>query len=340
MLTFSFFPGVIYLLSLWYTRREQGFRIAIVSSALTFSGAVAGPIAYAISLMDGTRGLASWQWIFVVEGAPTVVLGVFAWWIIPSSPMTSTWLSSEERTCLLRRLRRAHVEVDGKVFDRQQFVDAIRDYKTYLYILLFLGFIVPTSSVSQLMPSIVKDLGFSSRATMLLTAPPYLVALVLKVAMAWNSDRTMQRSYHIVASVAISAVGFVLQAATTSTVPRYLGINLAFAGAVSSLPIALSWSNNNMVGATKAPTVIALIIMVGSVGGIIGSQMYRPTEAPRYLSSNLTNLGFLLFALLIALLLRRLLRKENERLDRMELNRGDTRSIVSAYASQEFRFVL
>ncbi|KAJ9050774.1 hypothetical protein DSO57_1011213 [Entomophthora muscae] len=324
---------------MWYTRQEQGLRIALVSSASTFSGAVAGPIAYAISLMDGMRGLASWQWIFIVEGLPTVILGIFAWWIIPGSPATSSWLNCEERAILLKRLKRAHVEIDGKVFDKAQFIEAIKDYKTYMYIFLFLGFIVPTSAVSQLMPTIVKDLGFSASSTMLLTAPPYIFALLVKMAMAWNSDRTMQRSYHIVASILLSMAGFIMQAAATATIPRYIGINLAFAGAISSLPIALSWSNNNMVGATKAPTVVALIIMVGSLGGIVGSQLYKPYEAPRYIPSNLTNIGFLAFSLAISLLLRHQLKKENNKMDCRELRLDEDMSIMSS-ASNDFRFVL
>ncbi|KXN73675.1 hypothetical protein CONCODRAFT_3361 [Conidiobolus coronatus NRRL 28638] len=121
---------------------------------------------------------------------------------------------------------------------------------------------------------------FGKLSSLLLTAPPYAVAIFTTIAIAYHSDKKMQRCYHFCFSIAIGTIGYLLMAVVSNNHVKYFGAFLAVIGATSALPIHLSWLNNNMVGSTKAGTATAMVISFASFGGIVSGQMYRASEAP------------------------------------------------------------
>ncbi|KAI9293029.1 MFS general substrate transporter [Neoconidiobolus thromboides FSU 785] len=312
------FPGIIFYLSFWYTRSEQGVRIAFFFSASSLAGAFGGLIAYGIDYLDNSGGLKSWQWIFIIEGLPTVLLGVLTWFIMPSSPQTAKWLTEEEKEFLKQRLIASHVEVESKKFDKAQFISAFKDYKTYLYMLCYIGFVCPLYSLALLMPTIVNNMGFSKVSSFLLTVPPYAIAFFITMASAWNSDRIMERGYHVACSATLALIGFVILVAASSIPVKYFGVIIATVGIATCLPPTLSWSNNNTIGSTKSATVTAMIISFGNIGGILSGQFYRASEAPTYIPSHSTNIGFLSLTIITALILKWRFKVENRKLDEMD----------------------
>lgn len=201
---------------MWYRRHECGLRMAIFFSAATASGAFSGLLARAIMLMDGDAGLRSWQWIFILEGIATFVVGeyhrisnlvskqrlirsegVIAFFVLYDYPDTASFLSDDERQEVRRRL-----EIDrSSLADefRMQYVwDALKDWKIWVFCFMQVGIFTPLYSFSLFLPTIIKDLGYENNEAQLMSVPPYVVACVFCIGCGFVADRTQQRGvYHI-----------------------------------------------------------------------------------------------------------------------------------------------
>jgi MFS family permease len=316
------FPGIIYFLSFWYTRNEQGTRIALIFSAASFAGAFSGLLAYGISYIDGKGGLSGWQWIFIIEGIPSVLIGIATLWLLPSTPKRAKWLTQSEREFLVQRLLNDHTDSETKAFRKDQFKELLTDYKVYLHMLIMFGFSVPVLCMAQLLPTIIGSMEFGKIYSLLLTAPPYAVAAFTAITIARSSDKKMERCYHFCLTVTIGSIGYLIMAIVSNNNVKYFGAFLAVAGATSAVPINLSWLNNNMVGSTKSGTASALVTAFGSIGGFISGQMYRASEAPKFIPSHLSNMTLMVTSLLLALILRYWLSRDNARLDKIASDSG------------------
>ncbi|KAI0236380.1 hypothetical protein L0F63_003452 [Massospora cicadina] len=237
-------------------------------------------------------------------------------WRLASELAMVKWLSQAESRILTCHLAESHVEFHSASFDKEQFIHAFTDYKTYAYMLLYFSFMCPMYSFTMLMPTIVKGLGFNVGTTMLLTAPPYLLAILFNLALAWNSDRTMNRCFHIMASASVAALGFLSLVLIKSTALRYIALCLISCGVTSATAPTLSWVNNNLIGSTRAATASALIIMLGNCGGIVAGQFYSSDEAPNHTRSHTINFLLLCGTLVLSLTMRWLLIRENYILSR------------------------
>jgi MFS family permease len=133
------FPGFAYYLALWYRRAELAWRIALFYASTTAAGAFGGVLAYAITLkMDGVGGLVGWRWIFILEGAGTVVLGVVAFWGMQPLPEEAVFLSEKERSAVLMRLAQDREGMDTE-FAIEYVKQGFKDWKSYLYAIIYLG---------------------------------------------------------------------------------------------------------------------------------------------------------------------------------------------------------
>jgi MFS family permease len=313
------FPGLIYFLSFWYTRKEQGLRLAIFISAANLAGAFSGLLAYGINSIDQHGGLSGWQWIFIIEGIPSVLIGIVTWWLLPSTPNRAKWLTQSEREFLSQRLLNDHTDSETKAFRKEQLKEAFTDYKVYLYMVSYFMFITPMYSMAQLFPTIIGGMQFGKLTSLLLTTPPYALVCIISVACAYHSDKKMERCFHFSCCVAIGAIGFLIMGIVSNNNVRYFGAFLAVSGTGSSIPIHMSWLNNNMLGSTKSGTASAMVVSFGNIGGIVAGQMYRNSEAPSFTPSHLTNMAFNITSLIIAMGLRYGLVRENAKLDAMSL---------------------
>ena len=152
----AYFPGCLFYLSAWYTRKELGLRTAVLYSGSLISGAFGGLITAGItSNMDGTHGLRAWRWVFILEGVITVIIAFSAFWILPNFPRTTTWLSEEERQLAVFRLQEDIGEDDWTSAEEQTFFHgfklALMDIKTWIFTVLLLS-IVSSASVTNFFP--------------------------------------------------------------------------------------------------------------------------------------------------------------------------------------------
>ncbi|WPH03481.1 Hypothetical protein R9X50_00636100 [Acrodontium crateriforme] len=317
----AYFPGCLFYLSCWYTRKELAFRSAVLYSGSLISGAFAGLIAAGITHgLDGARGIHAWKWLFILEGAITIVIAIGAFFILPNFPRTTTWLSEEERQLAAWRLQE-DIGVDDWTSSEEQsfwhgFALAAKDIKVYILTFLLLG-IVSAASVTNFFPSVVKTLGYSNIITLLLTAPPYVLAMIVAFFNAWHADKTGERFLHIAIPLVVGMVAFILAVSTTTVAPRYVAMMLMLPGCYGGYVIVLAWISNTIARPpAKRAAALAGINAISNASSIYASYMY--SGAPRYVIAFSVNCGTLLMSILLAAILRTLLVRENQKLEKSE----------------------
>ena len=188
------FPGINYYLSCWYKRSEFGIRAAVFFSAAAVSGSFGGLLAAAIGQMDGFGGKRGWAWIFILEGLATVLVGVASFWMVFDFPDEADFLSEEDRSRVIRRLKEdQQSSAEHEEFKMEYFWASVRDWKTWLYAVIYMGCDGPLYAFSLFLPTITKSMGYKSTVAQLLSVPPYAAAAVLTISVGAFADRTRQR---------------------------------------------------------------------------------------------------------------------------------------------------
>ncbi|KAL1588749.1 hypothetical protein WHR41_02378 [Cladosporium halotolerans] len=291
------FPGVVFYLSMWYKRSERQYRIALFFSAASMAGAFGGILAWGIGHMRGIGGLSGWRWIFIIEGLLTIVLAFAAWWYVMDWPSKATFVTPEEKELVFARLEADSDAVADESVSWHNVAAAMKDPKVWLYGACFHTLSLPLYTLSMFLPSIIASLGYTAASAQLLTIPPYALATLLTILLATISQRTARRAPFILASTTLAIAGYIILLSNPSPTlnPRlsYAGVFLAAAGIYPSVALALAWPAVNVSGQTKRATASALQITVGNLGAVIGTQLYRPGDAPRYAVGHAVALGYL-----------------------------------------------
>ncbi|KAK1834463.1 major facilitator superfamily transporter [Podospora conica] len=306
------FPGVAYYLTMWYTRAEMQLRQALFFSAASVAGAFSGLLAFAIAKMDGVGGLEGWRWIFVLEGMATVAVAVGAFWGVHDFPETAGFLSEEEREFVVFRLRyQGQLEGDGErglVAEAEGFKweyvrQAFLDWQIWVSVFVYWGIVCPLYGISLFLPSIIRNLGYTSSSTQLLTIPVYITASILAVAAAWFSDRVGKRSPFIIGFLVVMVAGFTMCISSSNPKVVYAGVFLSTCAIYPAFPGIISWLSNNLAGSYKRSAGMALQIGVGNLGGAMASNFYREKDSPRYILGHALELGFIGAGIVAALIL-------------------------------------
>ena len=264
----GFFPGVIYYLRRWFPPAARGAVVAIFMTAGPVSGIIGGPLSGALLDWDRVGGLAGWQWMFLLEGVPAVLLGVTAWLYLAEGPELAGWLSEEEKAWL-----RLNFLSGDNVAERRQSVEASRWYtneKVWRFAAVYFGLNSCTYGVSLWLPSTLKSLaGLPNGLLGLVSAVPYVVAGVVMVLVGMHSDRTRERRWHIALS-AFAGAGALLVAGYTSG----LAVSVAAFGialAASSSMAGPFWAMaSTALAESTAARAIALINAIGNLGSGFG----------------------------------------------------------------------
>ncbi|KAI9281523.1 major facilitator superfamily domain-containing protein [Sporodiniella umbellata] len=306
----GFFPGVIYFMSLWYTRREYGQRISLFWSFSSLAGAFGGLIAYAISQIS-SESLKPWQWLFLVEGGPTVVLALFSAWYLPNQPSTASFLNAEEKRRVEDRLSLENGEGE---WSWSLAFSVFKDWKLYIYMAIYITGTSALQGVTLFLPSIVAGMGtWSLPMSQALTVPPYLLAFLTTIYIGWSSDRYFERGYHMMATNSLALVGFPLLAFLPPSfiAGRYVASCLVTMGVYANVPVKVAWFNNNYHGLSRRAVASAAIVSVGTAGGIVGSHMYH--DAPRFMAGHLIAFSCVAMQSVLVVILRWLLARENKK---------------------------
>ncbi|TQV99926.1 hypothetical protein V2A60_005344 [Cordyceps javanica] len=303
----GFFPGVLYMLSCWYTKAELGKRFAIFYTAAVLSGAFGGILAGAItSKLHGAHGIAGWRWLFIIEGVATVSVALVSYFILLDYPTTSRKLSSEERKLAALRIIHDGIANEGVEKPRlshwQAFLASISDPRTYIFIVLFM-LNVGAGTISYFIPTITLTLGYSTVKAQYMTVPIYATAAVFLNIIAWSSDRNNERRWHIAGALAIGFVGSVVCAAVQNVVVRYVMICFVAVGIWSALPLILSWTSGVIsLPPEKRAVVLALVNAFGNFSSVYGSRIWPKSDSPGHRIGFGVTAGFLGAAMVLAVL--------------------------------------
>lgn len=263
---------------MWYCRHEIQFRQAMFFSAASVAGAFSGLLAFGISKMDGVGNLEGWRWIFILEGIVTVLVAIASFWLLHDFPETANFLTEEERAFVVYRLKYQGQQQSGgqRVAQTEEFKwkyvgQAFADWQIWVNVFVYWGIVCPLYGISLFLPTIVRNLGYTSSTAQLLTVPIYVTAAILAVVFAWISDRVGKRSPFIIAFLCVMVVGFAM---CIGTDPKekpgvvYAGVFLIACAIYPSFPGNISWLSNNLAGSYKRSAGMAIQIGVGNLGGV------------------------------------------------------------------------
>ncbi|KAI0804654.1 MFS general substrate transporter [Irpex lacteus] len=313
------FPGMIYCLTFWYKQDERALRGATITATATLGGAFGGALAYAVGLLNRVNGLQGWRWLFIIEGAPSCACAILVWFFYPDFPETASWLSEEERELAVNRIKGVSSLGHAKITWKDA-KETLLDWRLYLHYLVFISISVPFSSISLFTPTIVTGLGYEGLKAQLFTVPPYAIAFLVTIVVAWQSEKRGMRAYGSCASLTIAGLSFLVQGVLPSHAfkARYglLCVSVAFSFAAN--PLLLSWLTANLRNTGAATLAVPLNVSIAQIGQIVGVYIYKPSEAPAYPTGHGTNAGFLIEGAIVVLILRYMYVRRNRRLEEGE----------------------
>ncbi len=264
----GFFPGMILYLTYWFPAAEQARAVARFMTATALAGVVGGPISGALLALRGTAGLAGWQWLFLAEGLPAVVLGLIVLARLTARPEHAAWLAPAERAWLADRMAREHA------LRRQRHGDgvgrALAHPRVWHLGLLYFAIVNGFYGVSLWLPQIIKAFGgLGDAAVGIVSAVPYLAAAVGMVVVGARSDRRRERRWHIAAPACVGAAGLAASAVAGSPALSLIALSVAALGVWSALGPFWAMAAGFRAGRPGAGA-IALVNSLGNLGGFVG----------------------------------------------------------------------
>jgi phosphatidylinositol 3,5-bisphosphate 5-phosphatase len=328
----AFGPGVPFYLSFFFRRHELAFRTGLFISASPLSASFAGALAYLITKAGEHGPLSPWRLLFLIEGFPSVLVAIWAWDFVPDGPGVAKWLSPRQREVAVLRLRQEKDVEDDDQNDQdndkhgrpqkktginiREVFEALKDPKCYLTACMFFSCNVAFSSMPVFLPTVIRDMGFSSITAQGLSAPPYLFAFFAVVTTAYYSDRLQSRSSFIVLHSLLATMGYGTIAVSgylrsSSTLVRYAALFPAAAGFFSAITIIITWTLNNQESDSKKGTGMAVLNIIGQMGPLVGTSIFPEEDGPWYVKGMTICAGFMFLVGILAVLLRWVLLREN-----------------------------
>ena len=305
----GFFPGMIIYLTYWFPTTERARAVARFMTATSLAGVVGGPLSSYVLKLDGVAGLWGWQWLFLSEGVPTILLGVSVLFLMRDNPGQANWMKPEERVWLAEELRRDQERYGAAT--HHHLSDAFR--LPALWVLAGVYFVsqVGVYIVNLWMPLILHSFtrGSASGDSILIARYatfPYLAAAVMTVVVGWSSDRHNERRWHIAGCLTLAAAGFAWTAWAHQLAIALCAMTLTAIGLWSMM--GPFWTlTTSMLGGAAAAGAVAIIQIVGGVGGFLGPYMTgRLRDATHSFTGGLYLIsGMALGAALLALVVRR-----------------------------------
>jgi MFS transporter, ACS family, tartrate transporter len=305
----GFFPGMIIYLTYWFPTHERARAVARFMTATSLAGVVGGPLSSYLLRLDGRSGLAGWQWLFLSEGIPTIMLGISVLFLLKDSPEKANWMKPEEKVWLAGELQRDRERYGAAT--HHSLGDAFR--MPALWVLAGVYFVsqVGVYIVNLWMPLILTSFsrsGSSGDASLIAryATVPYLAAAAMTVAVGWSSDKRNERRWHIAGCLTLSAAGFAWAGLAHSLVVALCAMTLAAVGVWSMM--GPFWTlTTGMLGGTAAAGAVAILQIVGGLGGFAGPYFTgRLRDATHSFAGGLYGIaGLALGAAMLALAVRR-----------------------------------
>ena len=266
----GFFPGIIYYLTRWYPADRRGRATSLFLTAVALAGVIGGPLSgWILRDTNGVAGLAGWQWMFLIEGIPSIITGFFLLRYLDDKVEDAKWLTDAEKREVIALLQK---EAGTKTHSATG--KAFASGRTWLLSAIYFLFVFSLYGISFWLPTIIKAAGVKDSLDIgLLSALPWAAGVIAMVLLARSADRRGERRWHIAIPAVIGAIGFVISVKFSANVPvAMLGMSIATMGIMSVLPIFWSIPTAYLGGAAAAAG-IALINSFGNLSGFAGPSL-------------------------------------------------------------------
>ena len=298
------YPGLSYLISTWYLRREQQTRFAFLQSGEVTILATGSIVNFGLNQLNGRGGLQGWRYMFLVQGLISIVIGfVTYFWIVdfPENAHKSLYfLTKEEQALAVLRIQKDRKDVQAVPFTWAEVLRHSKDVKVYGFACLFFLLNLVSTSLSYFLPIILQSgMGFSENESILLSAPPYYYAVLPVIISSLFADRYNLRGPVITFNCICLICGFCMLGFTDQVTVRYIGTYLATGAYVSNWAALTAYYQNNIAGQWKRAFTAAVVTMLNGAGGIAGSFIVRNQEAPRYWTAVWVSIGSHILIILI-----------------------------------------
>jgi MFS family permease len=268
----GFFPGIIFYLTLWYPSKLRSTRTAWFVSAIAFSGVIGNPLSgWIMDMLSGKMGLAGWQWLFLIEGILSVIVGIWVIFYLNSGIEESNWLNAEEKKLLTRNL-----EAEDKHKHEVRVMDAFKSGKVYVLCAIYFTLMIGLYGIAFWLPTIIKAFGIKGYLGVgLITAIPYGVTVIGMILLSRSSDRTGERRLHYVFNVTAGGIGLILSGVFAANhVLSVIFLSIGTLGVIGSMPVFWPLPSAFLAG-TAAAAGIGIVNSVGNLGGYVGPNVPR-----------------------------------------------------------------
>lgn len=262
----GFYPGIILYLTYWYPSHRRAKIIAVFMSAIPVSGIFGNPLSgWIMDSFHGTSGLAGWQWMFLIEALPAVLIGIAVFFFLDNGIKEAKWLTAEEKDALSREI----AQEERTKETGHSVAGVFRDVRIWHMCFIYFCFVMGQYALTFWMPTLVKATGVTGNLNIgLISAIPFLCAVVAMNLFGRSADKRRERRWHLVIPALMGAVGFVVAATSTSTTLAIAFLSIAAAGAITCAPLFWSLPTAFLAG-TGAAAGIALINSVGNLAGFV-----------------------------------------------------------------------
>ncbi|MGP4020642.1 MFS transporter [Saccharopolyspora sp. 5N708] len=265
----GFFPGVIFYLTLWFPAAYRGRIMAAFTAGIPIALIIGTPLSGLLLNLEGMLGLHGWQWLYVIEGVPAVVLGVLIPFIVPGTPEKAKFLTTEERTWLTETLARERREREAASTGRgHRLLKVLLSAQVIMFAVAYYGLTNLNGAISTFLPQILKPFGLSNTTTTFVAAIPYLFGLVGMLVLGRLADRAGKRAFSLYLALAISLVGLVGAAEFSEPIIKLAMLCVTSIGVFGVLPVFWGLPTAMMTGAAAAGG-IALINALGNLSSVV-----------------------------------------------------------------------
>ncbi|KAJ3548511.1 hypothetical protein NM208_g979 [Fusarium decemcellulare] len=282
------FPGALFLLTCWYTKKEVGKRFCIFYTSGCVAPALGGIMAGAIiSRLEGARGIPGWRWLLLIEGVVTVACGFGLYFVLPDYPRNSKMLTPEQR--LLGHVRILY-DQDASVQPEednltpfQAVAIVLKDGRTWLFLVLYTCNVLALT-ISYFIPTMLKGMGYTSVTAQWMTVPIWACGAIFQLFWSWTSDKTQDRRWHITGLLSIAALSCLIAIVVRNNIVKYVMMCFLIGGMFTTVPLILNWTSEVMAKPERKRSIaIAFVNSFGHTSFIYGSYLWPSSEGPRNL---------------------------------------------------------